>query len=528
MGRIKSGWDALQSSLRQPVESITRTARIDIAGSGVDEVDPPDDIDEFFEQAKNTGIVRSNLSTFVSDVVEPGARIEADSDQTEAYFNGGDGTPEDTPDGGFLENCFVLSGERHKRFHEGLKSTVMQRWGRGTAMVEYLKRDKDSQDSEVTGFYHIRPEIVHAQVQSNKNILLDPDPEAESNEGRDFKDTRRGEVAAYILFSDRSILGRRRGGLDENEVRLSQNDVLKQTLHPDIAGDSHNEKGIFGESIIKPISTDIAEYHEIKRDRSRAIKTKAYGLWDASFNIEVHDTQEEQIVTEWSEESQNEWTDEAGNIGPGDIIGHDGNIDLQRFPAEVPQLDSVLEEHVDSITAPLPAPKYAVGFERNINQFVTERQENRYEDLVREERRYQEKSWTEAMTLVADRKGLDTSGLKVVIEPEEDESPVRSLDAEDIEKIGNYTSALNDVYGNGGAPSYVDEETLLTLVLQLPEDSLPDDIEELPNDLTGGQQQQPPEQPPPPEGEQDQPGDSSEISDDDQIAAQFQELINGQ
>lgn len=492
---LRDRWEALQARLRQPVETVTRNVRLNISGANVDEIDPPDDIDQYHEQYEQTGPVRKNIDTFVSDVVEPGVRVEADSDTTQAYFMGGDGAPDETPEGGFLENCFVLGGQRHQEFYPGLKTTITQRWTRGTVMVEYLKSETENPDSPITGFSHIRPETVTPQVEPYTNILIDPDAEIANG----IKETERGEAAAYIQFDDNSILGRRIGGFDDDsEIALSQNDVLKQTLDPGIGGQD-NEDGIFGTSIIEAITTDIKEYHEIKRDRATAIKTKAYGLWDASFNKETHDLGGQIEVTEWDEDSQDDWINEVGSIGPGDIVGHDGSIELQRFPSEVPELDGVLEHYIDDITAPLPAPKYAVGFEQNINQFISQQQENRYEKLIKEERRYQEQSWTGAFKLVAERLGLDTSGLKVVIEPEEEESPVRSLDQDDLDRLRTYTQSVKDLYGSGSAPSFIDEETLRELVLQLPEEADSPDPEPMP-DMTipeteagDGEQQPPPE-----------------------------------
>lgn len=495
MGRIKRTVEALQDTLQQPVETVTRQARLDIGGSGVDDIDPPSDMDQFYDQYKSTGFVRSNFDQFVSDVTEPGVRIEADSDQTQAYFMGGDGAPSDTPEGGFLENCFVLAGEKGQDFHPGLKTTVLNRWVRGTNTIELLKANDDDPESEITGFYHIRPETLTAQVYPNTNILIDPE-DTDGAEEMGIELTKRGEAAAYIQFDEQSIIGRRLGIFDQREsIPLSQNDVLKQTLSPEIGGEDTNEEGIFGTSIFEAISIDIEEYKEIKRDRARAIKTKAYGLWDASFQKEIHDLGGEIEVTEWDNESIDDWLDKVDEIGPGDIVGHDGAIELDKFDSEVPDLEGVLGHYVDDITSPLPAPKYAIGFEKNINQFVTERQESRYEQLVSEERRYQERSWLDAFKMVAERKGLDTSGMRVRIEPEEDESPVRSLSDEDVARIREYTQSLADVYGNGGAPSFVDEETLRELILQLPEDSEPPEPEEGPDDVV------PPPEPPGSDGE---------------------------
>jgi hypothetical protein len=117
MGRISNSWEALQNGLRQTAETVTRNARVDIVSGGIDEIDPPEDIDEYAEWAKNTGIVRSNMRKFVNDVWEPGYRVEG-PDETVQYFEGDQedidsAPPEITPEGGFLSQWAVIGGEGH-------------------------------------------------------------------------------------------------------------------------------------------------------------------------------------------------------------------------------------------------------------------------------------------------------------------------------------------------------------------------------------------------------------------------------
>jgi hypothetical protein len=156
-------------------------------------------------------------------------------------------------------------------------------------------------------------------------------------------------------------------------------------------------------------------------------------------------------------------------------VSPDGDIDLKKFDGEVPDLGDTLDHYVDDITAPLPAPKYSVGFEENINQFVSNQQEERYEDLIDEERRYQERKWTWAFRQVAERHpDLDPSGVRVRIEVQEEDSPIQSLSAEEVDKVKAYASALDTLAGPASAATtLVDDETLRDLILQLPEDSLP-------------------------------------------------------
>jgi len=226
---------------------------------------------------------------------------------------------------------------------------------------------------------------------------------------------------------------------------------------------------------MEAIAEDVAEYNEIKRDRARAIKTKAYGIWTAQFTPEVIDTANHTEIVEWDGDDIEETEQEIKNMGPGSVLTSDAGIDLKQYESDVPELDPTLKHYVNDILSALPAPKYAVGFGEEITQYVSERQENAYQDTIAEERQYQERSWTQAFKEVARRKGLPTDGLKLKIEPEEDDSPIMSLSTEEIEKIEAYASALSELAGpTGGASTLVDRDTLLTEVAQLPEESLTD------------------------------------------------------
>jgi len=175
---------------------------------------------------------------------------------------------------------------------------------------------------------------------------------------------------------------------------------------------------------------------------------------------------------------------EIENLGPGSTLTSDAPIDLEQFDSDVPELDSTLKHYVNDILSALPAPKYAVGFGEEITQFVSERQEAAYEDTIAEERQYQERSWTAALKEVARRQGLPTEGLRLKIEPEEDDSPIMSLSMDEIEKIQNYASALSELAGpTGGATTLVDRETLLTEVAQLPADSIGDMADEMADEM---------------------------------------------
>jgi len=484
-----SRWESLKATLTQPIETVQRNARIDIVSGGVDEIDPPEDLDEYADQARTTGIVRANLRKWVNDVWEPGYRING-PDETVAFFEedmsvaDGVETDEET---GWLEQAAVFSGERHQHFYDFAKECTYQKWVRGTVLVEILKNDRTSEDWKPTGFYFIRPETVNVQVENNSDILLPPNPDElpEDISQSDIETTPRGEVAAYIQFDDESIVGLRRGGHEDDEIPLSQNDVLKTTLEPGIGADiadANNRtlteaSSVFGNSVIKAISEEITEYNQIKRDRAEAISRKAYGLWTMQFSPNVIDLGDRKEVIEWTEESIQDSEREIRDMGPGDVFSSDAGFELEKHEPDVPDLNPTLEHYVDDILAALPVPKALTGFADSVNRDVVSDQREAYDDLLSEERNQTARFWTSAIIDIAERYGLDTSGLEFEITPPTEDNPVKSLDNETIERMNKYVATLNAASGpQAGPTSLVSREKILE-VLEFPvDDESPEDV----------------------------------------------------
>lgn len=479
-GPIRGRLEALQQRLSQSVETVTRSSRVFIESSDVDDLNPPDDIEEYHQYYREVGIVRGNINQFVRDVVGPGVRIEADDPMTEAYFTGEANdeadVPEFAPPGGFLDNCTVLGGERNEPFYPYLKTTVAQKYTRGTVLHEYLKPEEQRDDPEFQpqGFKHVRPETVSARTHANTNVLLGPDETGLLQ--HDDEITPRGEAAAFVQFDDQSIVGRKIGGFDDKEqVPLSQNDVLKQVVDPDIGGDSATEDGVFGTSPIEAAADEIEEYQSIKRDRTEAIRRKAWGVWSAQFNTEVTEAGNEIILEEWDADEQDEWLDDVGELGPGSIIGHDGSIELDQWQPASIEVNDDLMHLVDDILAALPAPKYATAHGEDITQHVTDQQREAYRDLVHEERKAQESDWTQAFRLVADRHPeLDPDGLEVKIQPPQSSNPVAELETEEIEKMEQFMTALNNGLGDVPVDLVLDVQAFLQTTMDLPDEVFAD------------------------------------------------------
>lgn len=472
-GRLRKSWDSLQEAFNQTVETVTRQARFEISGGGVDTIDAPDNLDELVDEAKKVGFVWRAFDIFANEVWEPGIRFEG-PDETLAFLLGEQedldaSPPEGTPEGGFLENCGVHAGVKRNDFYHIGKQATFQRRLRGTVLVELLKNDSETPipETKITGFNFARPETVSAETYPYSNILIEP--EDTDVDGVDI--TKRGEAAAYIQWEDSSILGRVRGGLDNEEIPLSKNDLKKQVLNPGIGDDASEEQGVFGTSEIQPIAEDIAEYRQIKRDRATAIQNKAHGVFFIEHGRDVLDYGNGEIeIIEWDTDSMGDFEDELSALEPGGYVTHDGSVSVERKTGDVPDLVDTLNQIINDIFAGLPVPKYKVGFSGDINRDVTSEQSDDSEKLVSEEREYQERWWTEQFKLVAESWGLPTQGLQLKIEPEPQDSPVLSLSSEEIDKLNTYAQALNTLAGpKGGPETLVDTETLLTDVAQLPE-----------------------------------------------------------
>lgn len=455
--------EALQVAGEQNPETQTRQGATSFVEGSVDEIPAPKDLADEYDFYRTTPFINASLNQFASDVVEPGYRVEADSDETADWFNDE-----------FLPQAGIVAGEREQDFGKILEQSVVQYNAAGNILVEKVKNNPAADTPIVTGFMHIRPESVKLVTEDNRPILVTPD----QTDLDGVVQTRRGEAAAYLQYDDGSILGQRGAFQERDTVPLSINDVIKVARSP-IPGE------VWGESVIHSVGDLVRGMKQIIRDNETAIQSKAYGIWSVAFGTEVLEFGDyaEPELLEWDEDDQTQFLEEqiGSQMGPGDIIGHDGNISFEKFEGELADgLIDVIELYIKLIITALPTPLYAVGFESNINQFVTAHQETRYEKAIREMRQTLAQAFEPALEEIAEQQSLPTEGLTLRIEPEEDESPVMSLDDDEMERLNAFTTSLADVYGNGGASSFLDEETLAELILQLPSDAIADtDIQEM-------------------------------------------------
>lgn len=482
--------EALSAAGEQDPETRVRQGATSYSPGSVDEIPAPKDLADDYEFYRETPFINAALHQFASDVVESGYRVEADSDETADWFNDE-----------FLEQAGVVAGERNQDFALTLYQSVIQHEAAGNILVEKVKQNPNESDPTYTGFMHIRPESVKLVTEENRPLLIDPD----ATDRDEVVLTKRGEAAAYLQYHEGSLLGQRDYYSGRDVVPLSTNDVIKVARAP-VPGE------VWGDSVLHSVRDLVRGLKQILRDNEQAIQSKAYGIWSVAFESEVRtfDGYHEPELVEWDGDAQSDFLNNqiGSEMGPGDIVGHDGNISFEKFEGEVAdELLDVIELYVKLIVTALPTPLYAVGLESNINQFVTAEQETRYDKRVRDLRQDLEQAFTPALKEIAEQQGYSPEGLQLRLEPEEDESPIHALDDGAMDRLSTFTTALKNVYGNGGATSYLDEEALAELVLQLPADAIAeDDIEEIRLDESDPEVQaqfesQQGEEGPPPPGE---------------------------
>lgn len=444
-----------EERLEQEPESVSRTlTKSGYAASsstGNHAISPPNTLDEEYDIYQETGFISAAIHQYADDVTMPGVRVSADNEETARWLE------ED-----FLPQSAIEGGQRHQEFEDLLYQNVVDYLALGNILCENVKNG----DGDITGFMRVNPAACKADTEPNKPILWSPDAHKKWKDDFTGKKTPRGESAAFHQYHPQSPLGKK-GRFDDGRdmIYLSLNDVTYKPRNPP-AGE------IWGIPITRNIKQEVTEFRNIRRDLARAIRTKAWGIWSVAFDTEVIETKDEVLVDGWSEDEMDEFVNGIGEMGPGEITGHDGSISFEKHEGDVPsEVLEVLESYVKMIVAAFPPPLYAVGFEDNINQFVVKEQEEIYEASVRSMQTTLSQTWNPTLKLVCEHHDMDPSGVELELEPAEDESPVRSMELDDLEKFGLLADGMNDLFGDQAHKAF-NKEQFAELVLQLPEDAL--------------------------------------------------------
>lgn len=411
------------------------------------ERDPPKDkMEKYWRTFETVPIVRQPIRDFAAEVIEPGWRIEADSDETQKQLEE------------WAASCAIVAGQPDKNIRHLLKDAIIQREVRGTTLIEHVP---DDQGNPLQYLKLINPETVSFKTYPNQSLL--PEPDAQYDGAERFEDTD-GQIktAAYVQWdSDANF-----DATERDEIYFTKEQITKLTRDADV-GD------IFGTSRVEAVYEVIEGLVQKIQDNNQAIAAKAYPVWLFFGGTEDFP---------WPDDELKDFTKkhEPEEFEPGMKQAVAGDLDVEVISGEVAEIIEYLEFDIDWIMSAMPMPKYELGsFEENINQFVSEQQEKRVEKQIREARNELESEMIEIFRKKAELEDLDDSGLKFKLEPKESDSPI--LDDElDMDRLDSYASAIALLSANAPQTLLSDEE-IRQLILQLPED--PDEADDAANQL---------------------------------------------
>lgn len=368
-------------------------------GGDVERRSPPqDNLRKYWRQYETTGIVRKSINTYANDIIEPGYHVTSDNDELERRMNE------------WLKEGVIANGVQDKDFANLLEDVIKQREVRGTALVEIVPQE-DNRDG-IWGFRLISVETVNGIEKEKTGMLVRPD----ETDLADVPITRRGEAAAYVQYDDRAF----GGPFDEDDVPLSQNDVLKFVRD----GDAYD---IFGTSRIEGISNDIETLDQILEDNAEAIASKGHPYWIFKMG-EPNGDPENPRAGIWPDDKIQELRDSHSqkNYSAGQKDFLPGDVDVDTVSGETADIKPTIKFHTERILAALPTPKFMVGFADAVNRDISTEQFNAYKTQVRKARRELEQDFRPALKRKAKEWGYDDATVELKIERQTHENPLRN------------------------------------------------------------------------------------------------------
>lgn len=405
-----------RSSLKQTGSS----SRAMLMGTeGYDLYKPPrEDMQLYWRTFEEVPFIRRAINIFVSQVVKPGWWVEAGSQgQAETLAK-------------WLRKAAVLEGETNKDLALLLEKILTQLLVRGTVLIEHVP-DGENMDT-LAGLKLVNPETVTVFTKDGSSILLDPDDDTPT----DVPTTEGGDTPAYVQFYEPRF--------KQEMIAFSKNDMTKITRDAD-TGEQ------YGVSIIRTVIDRIESYRKKLDNLDQAIEHKAWPTWIFQFGPEDpwHPDDIDDFMAEETED----------NYTPGTKHGVQGDIEVETVGGEVPDIQEELQHDIDHILTPLPTPKWAVGRPEDVNQFVSQQQENLLRSEVQQARRKLEYSIQGIVEVKAEQLGMNPEDIQIHISPPEgEEDPYKDRGT----RI-HYTSDANNNQnqnqaGNQEAPGSEDEQ----------------------------------------------------------------------
>jgi len=345
---------------------------------------PKDDMRQYWRQYETTPMVRKPVSTFASQVIEPGYYVEAEhlSDDELRELEQ------------WLETCAILEGELGKDWRNLAKKAVVQREVRGTVLVEKVPAKQDP--DKIAGFKFLNPETIEVVTRPNQSILLAPD---DVNVYEDAPTTEDGEAAAYL--QDISETGQTRWGepiedryRGENKIVFTRDEIIKFTRDADVGE-------VFGTSRLEAVSERIEGLKQKLSDNDEAIASKAYPLWLFMFGEPDAPWERDDIRSFMK-------AHEMENFHPGMKQGVRGDVSVETISGEVAEISEYLQFDIDYIISAMPMPKYALGgFAESVGQIAGIAQQQDVQRQITEARRELETEFNPVLQEKAEELGFD-------------------------------------------------------------------------------------------------------------------------
>ena len=356
-----------------------------------DRTEPPrDEMRQYWRQFETTPIIRKSITSFASQVTEPGYYIKARGLEEEQLRELDK----------WLQTCAIIEGETGKDFRLLAKKAAIQREVRGTALIEKAP-DKNDED-KIAGLKLINPETMEAITRPGQSILMAPD-DINNEEYIDVPTAESGGAAAYLqdlsetnTFFGTPVRTRDRGGANTDGFKIGfrRDEIIKLTRDADVGE-------IFGTSRIEAVSERVKGIQQKLRDNDKAIESKAYPLWLFLFGSEDN-------PWEGSDIRDFMQAHEMENFHPGMKQGVRGDVDVKTISGEVADISQALEFDLNWIMSAMPMPKFALGaFDGAVGQVGGMAQQQDVNRQINEARQEIEDEFTPLLREVAQQVGIE-------------------------------------------------------------------------------------------------------------------------
>jgi len=367
---------------------------------------PKKELQMYWAAYVEDSLVKNLINTYAREVVQPGWWVEADDDQVAENM------------ANWLRRAAIIEAETNHDVLLLIKKIVKQQYIRGTALVEHVPSENNSDD--FNSLQLLNPQTVTAFTKPSTNILWPPDPDeppggddaeylSDLNDGRrrasygEVPRNERNEVCAYAQFYEDTY--------DNPTAYFTRDEITKFPQDADV-GD------IYGNSPLESIIERLEQMRKKIKDRDKAIEHKAWPTWLIQFGPDEDPWHPDDIEAFENEEDADSFTPGTKHFVQGDISAETiggGN--------DVPNLEHPLDHDTNQIVDALPAPKSVTAHADDLSKQMVINMENRFGKRVKECRREVEYRFRRILLAKAEQEGWNTAGLRLRLAPPEGEDP---------------------------------------------------------------------------------------------------------